>query len=187
MPHSIQKWIEAGYELFAIDGPDGIQVEKLSRILGLNKSGFYHHFGDRESFFNLMIQHHYLLNQQFCDGISVADNFIPGFINLAIKYKIPVLVQMQLRRHEDVPIFRVAFDTCKKRNLPYIIPLWADYLGISDNPPLAAELYTIFQEIFFMRITPENLTFEFAERIAVHFLLVMSAVKRYGYKVNLSG
>lgn len=28
MPQSIQKWIETGYELFAKEGPDDVQIEK---------------------------------------------------------------------------------------------------------------------------------------------------------------
>ena len=43
-------WTEEGYRLFAKEGLDGIQVERLARILSLNKSGFYHYFGDLEGF-----------------------------------------------------------------------------------------------------------------------------------------
>ena len=43
-------WTEVGYDLFAHEGLDGIQVERLARILQLNKSGFYHYFGDLEGF-----------------------------------------------------------------------------------------------------------------------------------------
>jgi AcrR family transcriptional regulator len=184
MTYSIQNWVEAGYELFSVEGPDGVQVEKLARNLGLNKSGFYHHFGDREGFFNHIIQYHYRLNQQFCDEISVADNFNPGFLNLVIKYKIPVMVQMQLRNHSDIPMFREAFHAAKKRNAPFIIPLWEDYLKISGNPTLSEELYTIFQDVFFMRIANEYLTFKLADGIAMNFLRIISAVKLYGIKLN---
>jgi hypothetical protein len=38
MSNSKIKWIEAGYDLFADYGPDAIQVQKLSKNLGLNKS-----------------------------------------------------------------------------------------------------------------------------------------------------
>jgi AcrR family transcriptional regulator len=182
MPYSLQKWIEAGYELFSVEGPDGVQVEKLARILGFNKSGFYHHFGDREGFFYQLIQYHQRINEQFCNEISFANSFSPGFLNLVIKYRTAVLVQKQLREHLDVPLFKEAFNTAKKRNAPFIIPLWENYLKITGNPSLAKELYTIFQEVFFMRITHENLTFKFADEIAMYFSLIIQAVKRYGLK-----
>lgn len=33
---SSQKWIEAGYELFATEGKEGVLIEKLARKLGRN-------------------------------------------------------------------------------------------------------------------------------------------------------
>jgi AcrR family transcriptional regulator len=184
MPYSSQKWIEAGYELFSVEGPDGVQVEKLARVLGLNKSGFYHHFGDREGFFSQLIQYHYRINQQFRDEVSFANNFSPDFITLVIKYRSAVLVQKQLRKFMDIPMFKDAFEKTKKLNATFIVPLWADYLKIPDNYPLSEELYTVFQDVFFMRITHENLTFKLANEIAMSFLLIISAVKRYGFKLN---
>lgn len=38
--NSEHTWIEAGYEQFAAEGLEGIQVERLARITGLNKSGY---------------------------------------------------------------------------------------------------------------------------------------------------
>jgi AcrR family transcriptional regulator len=184
LPTSIQNWIEAGYELFSVNGPDGVQVEKLARMLDLNKSGFYHHFGDREGLFTFIVQHHSRMNEQFYNGISAANSFSPGFLNLVIKYRTAVLVQMQLRKHSDVPMFRDAFQAAKKRNTPLILPLWEDYLKISGNPALSKELYTIFQDVFFMRIANEDLTFKLAEGIAMNFLRIISAVKLYGIKLN---
>jgi AcrR family transcriptional regulator len=184
MPYSLQKWIEAGYELFSVEGPDGVQVEKLARILGFNKSGFYHHFGDREGFFYQLIQHHYRINRQFCDEISFTNKFSPDFINLALKYRTAVLVQKQLRKYANIPMFKEAFDTTKKLNATFIIPLWAEYLKIPDNYALSEELYTIFQDVFFMDITHNNFTFKFVNGIATRFLVIISAVKRYGFKPN---
>jgi AcrR family transcriptional regulator len=44
----INTWIKAGYKLLGTEGMDGIKVERLARILDLNKSGFYHYFGTME-------------------------------------------------------------------------------------------------------------------------------------------
>jgi AcrR family transcriptional regulator len=154
----------------------------------LNKSGFYHHFGDREAFFHALIQYHHKINLQFCDEISFSNSFNPDFLKQVIKYKTAVLVQMQLRKNSDVSMFKEAFDITKKRNANFIIPLWADFLKISDNNSLAAELYTIFQEVFFMRITSENLTQKFAEGIAMNFSLIRTGFLKFtaGYLFIIS-
>jgi len=40
--NSKEKWIEAGYELFAREGLKEVRIERLARDLDLNKSSFYH-------------------------------------------------------------------------------------------------------------------------------------------------
>ena len=51
-------WTEVGYNLFAEEGIEGIQVERLARILQLNKSGFYHYFGDIDGYCEELINLH---------------------------------------------------------------------------------------------------------------------------------
>jgi AcrR family transcriptional regulator len=51
-------WTEEGYNIFAKEGLDAIQVERLARILHLNKSGFYHYFGDLEGYCVELIKMH---------------------------------------------------------------------------------------------------------------------------------
>jgi AcrR family transcriptional regulator len=43
-----EAWIKKGYSLLAKEGLSGIQVGSLARMMGVNKSGFYLHFGDRD-------------------------------------------------------------------------------------------------------------------------------------------
>jgi AcrR family transcriptional regulator len=152
LPESVQKWVEAGYELLAQEGPEGVQVEKLARKLGLNKSGFYHHFGDREIFFSKLIEHHYKVNDQFRYEIESARSFDPDFLNLVIKFRTAVFVQSQFRRNNDVKLYQETFFKIKKKNEKVIQPLWSDYLKIYDSPDLSIELWDIFRDVFFMRI-----------------------------------
>ena len=51
-------WIEAGYELFAAQGPDGLRVETLARKVGISKSSFYHHFADIDVFTERLLEWH---------------------------------------------------------------------------------------------------------------------------------
>ena len=70
MKETINRWIEAGYEIFAHEGPEGVQIEKLARKVGLNKSGFYHYFSDRDVFFTRLLEYHYQLNEQCFKELS---------------------------------------------------------------------------------------------------------------------
>lgn len=42
-----QQWLDAGLDVLATEGVDGVRVVDLSRMLHISKSGFYWHFKDR--------------------------------------------------------------------------------------------------------------------------------------------
>ncbi len=50
-------WIKLGYKLFSENGEQGLNVDKMSRILDCNKSSFYWHFKTKKGFINDLIQH----------------------------------------------------------------------------------------------------------------------------------
>ena len=53
MPKIIAKkedWISLGYRLFSEDGVSGIIVEKMAKLLRVNKSSFYWHFKTKKNF-----------------------------------------------------------------------------------------------------------------------------------------
>ena len=158
---SSKKWIEAGYELFAKDGPEGINVERLAKILDLNKSGFYHYFGDREIFLYELRDYHHQEMNNFYNEISFLRCFVPDYLNLLIKYQTSFFVQMQLRRHENLPIFKDAFDVVKEKTEKKCLRLWATYINLPVNDPAALKLWKILGDVFFMRLTPEKMNLEF--------------------------
>jgi AcrR family transcriptional regulator len=182
MSDSSQKWIGAGYEVFSIEGPEGVQVEKLARRLGMNKSGFYHHFGDRDVFLSMLMEHHYRVNGLFFNEAMQLKKFFPDYLDLLYKYKTPLLVQMQLRRHLEVPMFNKEFNRTAKRNEKALIPLWADYLKIPGNHNLARELWDVVRDIFFIRAKVETLTPEFLHSIIYEFSQMLDLLKKYAVK-----
>lgn len=155
-----QKWIEAGYELFAYAGPKDFKVEKLANLLGLNKSGFYHYFVDRDTFFAELMKYHVQNGIKFAHEVSLLNDFIPGYINLLMKFKTGVLVQKQLRNNANVPMFKECYHTIKKGNNIHQIPLWARYLNLTEHQ-LASELFDMGMEVLMTRMESEKITTDF--------------------------
>ncbi|MEP5763543.1 MAG: TetR/AcrR family transcriptional regulator [Halieaceae bacterium] len=54
---SRDQWLSKGLELFALNGAEGLRVEKLARELNISKSGFYCHFKDREELLDHILQY----------------------------------------------------------------------------------------------------------------------------------
>ena len=58
MPKIVAKkedWINLGYRLFSEQGVSGINVEKMAKILKINKSSFYWHFKTKKDFIDQLI------------------------------------------------------------------------------------------------------------------------------------
>jgi AcrR family transcriptional regulator len=173
-----QLWIETGYELFAYEGPNSIVIEKMARQLGKNKSGFYHHFGDHDLFFEELIKHHYQVIKHFCQEAAHLQHFDPDYLNLLVKYKTAAFVQMQMRRHMNISLFKEAFNTVRSQTEKEILPLWSAYIKLPDNPGLASALWNIIRDVFFMRLTTKDLSKEFLRELVGEFKLVVESVRR---------
>jgi AcrR family transcriptional regulator len=183
---TIQKWINAGYEILAAEGPEGIHVERLARELGHNKSGFYHYFGDREIYFSKLMEYHYKVNGDFHDEILLLKLFDPDYINLLVKYRSSICVQAQLKKNLSNPLYMDEFIKNKIRNDKAVIPLWASYLNITNNLALAQELWDIIRDVFFMRFNSNNLCYEFIHDLVYEFSKVVDVLKRYNNNSNSS-
>jgi AcrR family transcriptional regulator len=179
MQDSMTRWLDAGYLLLATEGPDAIQIERLARVLNLNKSGFYHHFGARDVYLSLLMKHHEEQNDKFNSELAKARNFDPDVVKVSIKHKTAVMVQMQLRKHSNIQIFQETFKRISRKNEKFLIPLWAEFIKIPDKYALAIELYEIFRDVLFIRITsPERFEPEI-QRVTLIFSKIVSTFLRH--------
>ncbi len=155
-----EKWLEIGYNLFAKEGPEGIQIERLARILGLNKSGFYHYFGDLESYFKQILRWHYRAYSLFIEDVSKCQNVDPEYLLVGLQHKAAVMVQMQLVRHKETVPFCGAHKELDDKLGHVVLSIWADHIDIHNNPDLVIQYHAIIRDMFYSRISWENFTLD---------------------------
>ena len=177
MTESSMKWIIAGYELLAIEGPEGIKVEKLARQLGLNKSGFYHYFGDREMYFQQLNEFHLQLSKKFHNEISDLRHFDPDYLKLLLKYKTSLFVQLKLRRYENIPVFQDTFNKVIKETERRSLRLWAAYLNLSERDPAAQKLWKITRDLFFLRLIPEKMNLTYLRSLTEEIKAIVAEIQ----------
>lgn len=160
-----QAWIEGGYALFAQDGLDGIQVERLAKFVKLNKSGFYHYFGDRESFLEELMKYHLQIARAIAEDFRKMEQIDPDFFQLLLKYTTPTMANMQLVRYRQHPLLSKSFILVNDLVETALTPKWAEFIGVSDHPELARKYFEQARDMFYSRITPEKMNIEFLKSL----------------------
>jgi len=162
-----QTWISAGYELFSQEGYEGIQIERLARIVDLNKSGFYHYFGNRDTYFKHLMKHHLHYAGILVETVQSIRSFVPEYIQFLNSFRTPVLAQMQLMRENHHPLFAKTFDDVNKIVDVALLPIWAEFIGIPENPALALRYFEFFRDMFYARMNKHNLSYEMMHSICL--------------------
>jgi len=176
--NSLNTWIQTGYEQFAAEGLEGIQVERLARITGLNKSGYYHYFGDRNSFLEYLMKHHITLAEKITIDMNQIKQFDPDFIHVLLKYPLTILVHMQLVRNRQDKFLNEVYGIVNGFVDKAILSTWAEFIGTPHNHEFAFKYFELARDMFYSRITLNNLNHDFVHNLIYDAkALVQEAIK----------
>lgn len=150
-------WIIQGYHLFSQEGLEGLKVERLARSLSLNKSGFYHYFGDRDTFLQHLMMYHRERGSALAEDFATIKEFDPEFFSLLMKYKNSVLVHMQLVRYREIPLFKNVYEEINESVESALQPAWAMYLGMPHQTEFARKYFAQARDMFYSKITQERM------------------------------
>lgn len=154
-----QPWIEAGYTVFALQGPEALRIEQLARQVGISKSSFYHHFADLPVFIEALLRSH----QQRAEGLAVeattCQSFDPGYVHLMVAHRMDLLFQRQLRMRRHEPEYQRCFEKAHNHVMEVVMPLWAKSVGVPGQLEAAREMLVVVTDVFYQHLTNENLTY----------------------------
>lgn len=154
-------WIEAGYNQFAAEGLEGIQVERLARITALNKAGYYHYFGDLDTFLEKLMDHHLHLAITYTKELKQVQQFDPEYIELLIKYTTPLMFTSQLVRNRHHQLLVRTHQQINEMVDPVLSKLFADFIGHKDHLEFSTKYYNQVRYMFHAQITPERMNYPF--------------------------
>jgi AcrR family transcriptional regulator len=158
---NLSLWTEEGYHLFAREGLDGIQIERLARMLQLNKSGFYHYFGDLEGYCMELTKLHHQKVKVFLEGTRHLKTLDPDYLHLLIEHTTTVMFQVQLTRTKDRYSFYNTSELIDLKVNAAVQQLWNDFLGQRHSADLAIRYYYIVRDMFYTRVSFQNFTYAF--------------------------
>src|SRR5688572_3282539 len=146
-------WTEEGYRLFSKEGLDGIQVERLARILRLNKSGFYHYFGDLDGYCSELLTLHKKKIDEFLAELRELKTLDPDYLYLLIEYAETVMFQVQLTRSQNNKLFYAASQIVDENVNEGVRKLWCDYIDVPVHSDLGIRYHAIVRDMFYTRIS----------------------------------
>lgn len=169
-------WTEEGYTIFANEGLEGIQIERLARALNLNKSGFYHYFGNLESFCNELLKLHEKKAELFFDDIRKIKTIDPEYLETIERHKLGILFHMRLIRSKPASVFYKVAERIDQQEDVILREVWTEYIGFQDQPELAIRYFTIVRDMLYTRLNSDNLTFSFLQSLMTEAKTVMQQI-----------
>ena len=166
-------WTEAGYDLFAEEGIEGIQVERLARILNLNKSGFYHYFGDLDGYCEELIKLHKRKADVYLADVANVKSIDPDYLMVLVQHKVPCMFHLQLIRSTGNLLFYKTAEQIDQQEDVLVGEMWSDYLGIHDHPMLAIRYFNIVRDMLYARVSFKNFDYHLLRKLVAEAKAVM--------------
>jgi AcrR family transcriptional regulator len=163
--NSSSEWMNAGYDIFAREGTDGLQVERLARIVSLNKSSFYYFFGDMEGYRAKLLDLHKKIALDFVTELKEVKTIEPDYLNLLVKYKTPVMFQMHLTRSKSNNEFRKMVELVDQMQDAILNPVWCEYLDVDERSDLGIRYFNIVRDTFYSRVSFQTFTYQLLQSV----------------------
>jgi len=155
-----QPWIEAGYEIFSLQGPEALKIEKIARRVGISKSSFYHHFADMEIYREKLLGYHLERACRLAEKAKLCKAVVPDLLHAFLEMKQDLLFNRQLRIHRTNMAFLLCFERAHTVVQDEFIGIWAEMLGLKDQPRIAQNILNVATDLFYQRMTNDNLTYD---------------------------
>jgi len=178
-------WLEAGYDLFIREGNYNIKIEQLARVLGRNKSAFYHFFGNREAYIEFLFNYHMTKVDSLVDGIKGINQYDPQYIDLLIKHHNIILFNSQLIKNCHIKFCEITLQEINARIDECILPIWSKHVGLEHDPDLSRRYHAIIRDYMYIRLTPELFQYDFISALASEAKLIISGLMNSKKSVNV--
>ena len=171
-----QKWIEKGYEHFALFGPN-ISINKISKEIGFSRASFYHHFGDYDIFIEELLNVHWEICQQFISiGEEECKVLYPDLYILLSQNIIPLKFNRQLFINRNVPAYNYLFiKSYNEAAKIFTLKLFSAQFDFKNNKE-TFDLWITVGESWYSRLDMNDLS---AERIEQLSKDVMNSVLKF--------
>lgn len=173
-----EAWISCGYQIFAFEGPHGLNVEKLSRRVGKNKSSFYHLFADLNIFQDQLLGYHIERAHIIAEREAQAGD-VETLIDILVEFKSDLLFNRQLRVHHHNNAFLECANKTNEITSKAFMPLWQKMLDLEDKSYLASLVLKLSMDNFYLQISLQTLNRQWLSKYFNNLLNVIKELRNH--------
>ncbi|WP_109830354.1 TetR/AcrR family transcriptional regulator [Reichenbachiella versicolor] len=144
------KWLQTGYELFGEIGPLALNVEKLSNLVGLNRSSFYHYFGDMDMYETRLLEHHVARFEVFGDLMKNYSNFEQLFGSEIMQHQDALAFHRQLLVNQSTARYKECSDKARVFTEQKTYELWNDYSKPQGEEKEKWEIFRALRDFYYI-------------------------------------
>ena len=151
-----QKWVLKGYELFSALGPEALNVEKLSSLVGLNRSSFYHYFKNISGFEEALFDYHAEQYQHIGNVIKDYDHFEQLFNDEVFEYREALSFQRQLLINQSKPRYQQCSEEVRKYTGQKTFELWSAENAAGRTEEEQWQMFRAMRDFYFVHHDQPN-------------------------------
>ena len=162
------RWLQAGYQLFADGGAHMIRVSQLSRNTGLSPHKFTYFFRDRDQFLDCLLGEHERRVEIFRQALHTCTSYIPEVFQLLTNYSVELRFHRQLLLGKNNDTFHFLYERLTISPESPLYYLWAEYVEYSGNEEAGRHLYLMLINLWLLHLNPLDLSYEVMVQTAEH-------------------
>lgn len=143
-------WIAAGYDLFGDIGPESLNAEKLSTIVGLSRSSFYYYFKSMSGFEEQLLSLHLENYKRFGELMKDYTEFEQLFSDEIMVYQSALSFQRQLLINRSVLRYKECSESCREYTEQKTFELWTKLKNIDSESKEEWELFKSLRDFYFV-------------------------------------
>ncbi|MDN3643861.1 TetR/AcrR family transcriptional regulator [Lutimonas halocynthiae] len=159
--NSREKWIQAGYFLFAENGPSNLSIQKLAAIASLPRTNFYYHFKDKDELIDNLIEVHCTITEEYLKVIrEEIKYFLPDLHIISMRYPTSLKFFRQFFLNRHISKYNDLYISLNRMANPILIPKMLSYYDSSISYDIAEPLWMTVLDTWYSRLDVDNLSVE---------------------------
>ena len=150
------KWIKTGYQLFGEIGLEALNVEKLSNLVGLNRSSFYHYFKDLMGYEEALFAYHDTRYQSIALVINDYQQFEQLFNKEVFEHKDALAFQRQLLINQSVKRYKECSEAVRRHTEEKTFALWTAANSNAETSEKQWAMFKAMRDFYFVHHGQSN-------------------------------